>query len=351
LTQIATYGIDGQAGYILAFADGTASVAYTPTFAYATNSGSKSITEVSIAEGAFGAVTGSPLTDKNGPKTSVATENHEYFYTGNSNGSISEYKIEATGALAKIKGSPITGLVNSVALGFSPFYNLLYAEDPSADVEDIYSINPTTGVLALSASGSTDGNSPQAIASDPFGQFYLVVNAASAAVGIGIPGTGFVGTVATGANPAAITLDPSSQFVYVANSGDNTVSAYNLTLASPYLTPIGSAVAAGATPSALVAEPYGKYLYVANTGSNTISAYYIDPFAGILTPISGTFTTQSRPSALSVSNDGAYLYVADEGAGLLEQFTINADGTLTNTGSNYGLGTAPSSLTTVGTYK
>jgi 6-phosphogluconolactonase (cycloisomerase 2 family) len=137
LTQIATYGIDGQAGYILAFADGTASVAYTPTFAYATNSGSKSITEVSIAEGAFGAVTGSPLTDKNGPKTSVATENHEYFYTGNSNGSISEYKIEATGALAKIKGSPITGLVNSVALGFSPFYNLLYAEDPSADVEDI----------------------------------------------------------------------------------------------------------------------------------------------------------------------------------------------------------------------
>jgi Isochorismatase family len=73
------------------------------------------------------------------------------------------------------------------------------------------------------------------------------------------PFTGTVGSVATGLSPVAITIDPTSQFVYVANSGDNTVSAYSLALASPYLTPIGSAVAAGTTPSAVVAEIKKRY--------------------------------------------------------------------------------------------
>jgi 6-phosphogluconolactonase len=116
------------------------------------------------------------------------------------------------------------------------------------------------------------------------------------------------------------------------------------------MTQIGSAVAAGTTPSAIVAEPYGRYLYVANAGDNTISAYSIDPFTGGLTPITGTLSAPGGPVALSVSNDGKYLYVIEKSAGELQQFTINADGTLTNAGGA-GLGTAPTSITTTGTYK
>jgi 6-phosphogluconolactonase (cycloisomerase 2 family) len=349
LAQIGAQGLVGAEALWLSFTTGTAAVKYTPTFAYASDSGVKSISELSIASG--GLTVSGTLADTNGPQSSVATANGEFVYTGNGNGSISEYKVGKTGGLTKVKGSPIKGLTNPMGMAISSFYNILYAEDPTADATFDYTINTKTGVLTASFSGGTDGTGPQAIAVDPFGQFTLVVNTASDEVAIGIPGSGFVNTVATGLNPAAITIDPSSQFVYVANSGDGTVSAYNLSLVSPYMTQIGSAVAAGTTPSAVVAEPYGRYLYVANSGDNTISAYGIDPFAGTLTPL-GPFSTVIGPSALATSNDGKYLYVTGPSAGELQQFSINSDGTLTNAGGT-GLGTATgaTSITTIGTYK
>jgi 6-phosphogluconolactonase len=352
LTQVATYGLDGQSGSSqLSFVAETARAVYTPTFAYVTNSGSKSITELKIASGELTPVTGSPLTDTNGPQASVAAPNGKFFYTGNTNGSISEYDIEATGVLKKITGSPIKGLTNPVGLAISSFYDALYVEDPTAEDTFDYTINTKTGALSLFSSGATDGNGPEAIAVDPFGAFTLVVNNTSDQVAVGIPGTGFVNTVATGSGPVAITIDPSSQFVYVANSGDGTVSGYNLTLASPYMTPIsGSPYGAGTKPSALVAEPYGRYLYVANAGSDSISAYSIDPLTGVLSPISGTFSTSGSPSAMSVSIDGKYLYATDKDVSELDEFSINSDGTLTSAGGA-GLGTAPTSITTIGTYK
>lgn len=350
LTEIGTQGLDGIAGGISAYTTGSA-VKYTPTFGYVTNSGGNSITELSIANGGLSFIAGSPVADTNGPQASTATASGKFFYTGNSNGSISEYSVGKTGALKKIAGSPITGLTNPVGMAISPFYNILYAEDPAAEETFDYTINTKTGVLTLTFSGVTDGNGPDAIAVDPFGAFTLVVNNASDQVAVGIPGSGFVNTVPTGSSPVAITIDPSSQFVYVANSGDGTVSAYNLTVASPYLTPIaGSPYTAGTSPSAVVAEPYGRYLYVANSGSHSISAYALDPLAGALTPISGTFSTSGTPSALSVSNDGKYLYATSKDVGELDQFTINSDGTLTGAGGA-GVGTAPTSVTTIGTYK
>jgi 6-phosphogluconolactonase len=102
----------------------------------------------------------------------------------------------------------------------------------------------------------------------------------------------------------------------------------------------------------VLVEPSGRYLYVANSGDNTILAYGIDPRTGGLTPITGTFSAPGEPVALSVSNDGKLLYVIEKSAGELQQFTINADGTLTNAGGS-GLDTAhaATSIATTGTYK
>jgi 6-phosphogluconolactonase len=127
-------------------------------------------------------------------------------------------------------------------------------------------MNPSTGTLALNCSCSTDGNGAQETAVDPFGKFTLIANTVSNDVSIGVPNVGELATIAAGMSPVAITFDPTYQFVYFANSGDNTVSSYVLSTASPYLTAIGSPIAAGSTPSAVLAEPSGKYLYVANSG-------------------------------------------------------------------------------------
>ena len=198
--------------------------------------------------------------------------------------------------------------------------------------------------------GATDGNGPEAIGVDPFGAFTLVVDNASNEVAVGIPGTGFVGTVGTGASPVAITIDPSSQFVYVANSGDGTVSGYSLSLASPYLTPLaGSPWTVGTNPSALVPDPLGQYLYVANTGSSSISGFTIDPLTGALSPIAITASVTS-PNALAVSNSGSELYVSFKSANTIAAFCINTGGALSPCGSA-SVGTTPTSITTVGTYK
>jgi 6-phosphogluconolactonase (cycloisomerase 2 family) len=358
ITEITSVGLNGVVGGLLAFTTGTAAVKYTPTFAYVTNSSGKSITELNIAAGGLSYLTGSPISDANGPQASIATADNKFLYTGNPNGTISEYKIPSTGILSKIKGSPITGLTNPVALAIRSVdtnscgpYNWLYAVDTAANDIDIYNRNLTTGVLSLASVASTNGNGPSAMAVDPFGAFTLVADTASDDVYIGEPCVGFLSSVAAGAGPVAMTIDPSNQFVYVANSGDGTVSAYNLTLASPHLTPIsGSPFPAGRSPSAVVAEPWGRFLYVANGGGNSISAYSIDPLSGALTAISGTFSTSGSPSALAVSNDGKYLYATDKDIAELDQFTINADGTLTSAGGA-SVGTAPTSVTTIGTYK
>ncbi len=360
LTAVLTEGLVGQAGGgLVSFTTSSAPVKYTPTFAYITNSGNNSITEYNITGGGLTQLKGSPITDTNGPQASVATPDDEFFYTGNTNGSISEYSIGKTGALKKLTGSPITGLTNPVALAARIVdtvscgpYNWVYAADPTANVLDVYNFDPTTGALTPSDTGQgTGGNGPDAIAVDPFGAFTLLVNTGSDDFYIGQPCVGFLSSVGTGTSPVAMLIDPSNQFVYVANSGDGTVSGYALTLASPYLTPLsGSPWTVGTTPSALVTDPWGSYLYVANSGSDTISAFTIDPLSGALTAISGTFPTAGSPSALAVSNNGNLLYVTDKDIGELQQFTINADGTLTSAGGG-GVGTAPTSVTTIGTYK
>lgn len=352
LTQIGSQGLIGASSLFVSFTSGAA-VSYTPDFAYVTNSGSTSITELNIASGGL-TVLGT-VTDSNGPQASASVSG-AFLYTGNSDGSISEYSIGKVGSLTagqlkKLKGSPITGLSNPVAVVYSPFYNWLYAMDSTLSDSFVYTINSKTGILSSLTVGGTGGVQPESAAVDPFGSFALVANTGSNEVEVSIPFVGLISPVSAGASPVAMTIDPSNQFVYVANNGDGTVTGYSLTLASPYLTPLaGSPYTAGTSPSALVAEPYGRYLYVANAGSNSISAYSINPLTGVLTPITGTFSTSGSPSALAVSIDGKILYATDKDVGELDQFTINSDGTLTAAGGA-GVGTDPTSVTTVGTYK
>lgn len=346
LTQIGSQGLVGAQAAWFSYTSGAA-LKFSPTFAYVTNLTSGSITELNIAGGGLSVI--GTVTDTNGPQVSTSTPNHKFLYTGNINGSISEYSIPATGLLKKVAGSPITGLTDPIGLAIGPFYNALYAEDPTADLTFDYTINPKTGSLTNFFTGPTAGTGPDAIALDPFGAFTLVTNNGSNNIGIGIPGTGFVSTIGTGIAPAAISIDPSNQYVYVAND-DGTLWGYSLTLASPYLTPLpGSPWGVGVTPLGIATDLWGRYLYVANAGG-TISAFSIDPLSGALTPIGGGVIPGGNPSSLAVSNDAKYLYVTDKGNGVLNSFTINSDGSLSSLGSVV-VGTLPTSVTAIGTYK
>jgi 6-phosphogluconolactonase (cycloisomerase 2 family) len=347
LTQIGTEGVDGNQGELLAISTGTKAVTYTPKFAYATNQADQTISEYSITAttGALTAVTGSPLTDANGPQLIAAAPSGAFVYTANANNSISEYTVGATGALTLVTGSPIAGFGSVDALVVDPTSSFLFVLDATNSALDSYTINASTG--ALTALGSTPAPNPnsQSMTIDPTGTVVVLTGAQGVFYYKANGGTlAPLKAAGMGTNQAfSAAVDQTSQYVFVADFGSNMIGTYAL--------PFGgllSSVATGTHPRGIVAEPSGKYVYVGNAGDGTISAYSLNLATGALTQIGSAFTSAAGTDSLSVSNDGIHLYAANNGAGSVSIFTINADGTLTSAGTATA-GAATTSITTTGT--
>jgi 6-phosphogluconolactonase (cycloisomerase 2 family) len=345
LTQIATQGIDGNQGEALAIASGSKAVVFTPKFAYVTNSTDKTISEYTINDstGALTAISGSPLSDTNGPVAVAATPSGAFVYTANSNNSISEYTVNATtGALTKISGSPITGFGRVSSLVVDPTSSFLLIFDAVNQVIDSYSINATTGALTKLTSANTVGGFPS-FALDPTGTI-AAVNNGSVVDTYRINNGGLVPLVSGNESGVGVlAYDQSSQYLFIAQANTNVVLTYNL-LTDKQI----SSVATGNSPSAVLAEPSGKYVYVANENDGTVSAYTLNNSTGALTAIGTAIAAGSGTTALSYSNDGKYLYALNGTAGTVSIFTINANGSLTAAGTAT-TGTAPSSIATTGT--
>ncbi len=347
LKQLSTQGVDGNQGEALAIATGTKAVTYTPKFAYVTNEVDKTISEYTINDstGALTAVSGSPISDTNGPQTVVSTPSGAFVYTANSNHSVSEYSVNATtGALKLVSGSPITGFGGVYALAVDPTSSYLLVVDGPNQLIDTYTISPTTGALTFLSSAATPNKLSQALTFDPTGAVvdfissnsvdYYRVNA-GALVGLG--------GVPSSNPPLAVASDLSSQYAFVTDANANTISTY----AMPFINLLSS-VGTGNVPTAIVAEPSGKYVYVANLDDGTVSAYSVANATGALTEIGTAIAAAAGTNSLSVSNDGKYLYAVDGGAGIVSIFKIGSTGSLTASGTAT-TGNGPSSITTTGT--
>jgi 6-phosphogluconolactonase (cycloisomerase 2 family) len=169
--------------------------------------------------------------------------------------------------------------------------------------------------------------------------------------------------VAAGANPAIIVVDPQNHFAYAGNFGANshdppagpsTISLYTVSQADGSLTPMSGAAAtapAGSGPSAIVIDPSAKFLYAANLGDNTINQYTINA-DGTLSSIinggapAGTVNTGQRPAGMAIDPTGRFVYVAGQNDGTISQYTVGVDGGLTPmpTAHVYA-GAGPSSVT------
>jgi len=121
-----------------------------------------------------------------------------------------------------------------------------------------------------------------------------------------------IGTpIATGASPYAIVGTSDKRFVFVTNHGGNGVSAFTFDPITDALTDVpGSPFAAGTDPQAMAL--YGSsYLYVANAGSDNVSGYVIDPNTGALAGLVTT-ATGKNPTSIAVHHYGN-IYVANHG--------------------------------------
>jgi 6-phosphogluconolactonase (cycloisomerase 2 family) len=110
-----------------------------------------------------------------------------------------------------------------------------------------------------------------------------------------------------------VIIAPRGLFIYVTNFLDNTVSAYEITLATG--TPTSSVSATGSStnststePIAIVMDPaLGRFVYTANYLDNSVSGFRADSTSGALTATQATpYPTGQKPTAIVSVPHGNY---------------------------------------------
>ncbi len=137
--------------------------------------------------------------------------------------------------------------------------------------------------------------------------------------------------------PFAFAESPSGQLV-VAEPGPSAVHTYGFSAAGA-LTSLSGSVPDGQKAACWITEARGYY-YVANAGSNDVSAYTVSPNGtpALVGSTGVAATTDAGSIDLAASSNGRNLYVEAGAAGAVDEFHVNADGSLSDLGSVAGLG-------------
>jgi len=262
------------------------------------------------------------------------------------------------------------GAVDPQSIAVDPTGKFAYVMNSGCDggvgsYVSMYTINPTTGVLAsIGPPVSTYGYGAysESVTVDPFGKFAYVTNSGDPwDYGDGADGNVAMYTIdaTTGALtstgtingncpglcfPSSVVVDPSGKFAYVANANANTpggsagsVFMYTINATTGALTSIGT-IATGTDPVSVAVDPAGKFAYVTNSNSNDISMYTIDATTGALTSI-GTIATGTDPVSVAVDPAGKFAYVTNSNSNDVSMYTIDA-----TTGALTPIGTIPAAL-------
>ena len=192
--------------------------------------------------------------------------------------------------------------------------------------------------------GITGTNPPQFLASpgqvgfSPDGSHLIVTTKSTGTIDVfGVLANGRLSLPTSnppaGAVPFAFSFDPTGRLVVV-EAGTNSVSSYDIN-ADNSLTVVSGPVTDSQKAACWIAAAGGNF-YVANVGSATSSAYNVAG-NGTVTLLPTTASTAGGPIDLVASSDGRFLYSENGGAGTIDEFRVNADGSLTSIGQITGL--------------
>jgi len=378
----------------LALAVGSASVIYTPKFAYVANQGSNTIAstisayKINASSGKITGVSGSPFADGGAGTfaTSVTVDPSGRFgYVANAGtNSVSAYTINAsTGALTAISGSPFAAGLNPTSVTVDPSDRFAYVANGSSANVSAFTINSGTGALTpIGGSPFPAGGAntePLSVTVDPTGQFVYVASISLvggtgniAALTID-PFTGALTAVSgspfsTGSEPCtsgcevsyprSVAVDPSGRFAYVANDAKINsgyyMSSFAIDAGTGALTFLSLSVALSANQNPfyfVTTDPLGQFVYAAEADIDGLS---IDSSTGGLTNLTGSpfsLPTGAVPFSVAVDPSGKFVYVADAGTNEVTAFTIAATtGDLTAIAGDFAVaaGNSPVSVVTTG---
>jgi 6-phosphogluconolactonase (cycloisomerase 2 family) len=302
LSWAATYDTDGLGGQLNGSAvdhlasQGSLTYDATNSLLYAVNAGSNTVSVFSV--------NGDQLTlrqvvDSGGtfPVSVAVSNNLVYVLNARDGGTISGFRV------AGAKLHPITGSTRSLGLTIPT---------------DTNEFTHTPGQVAFSPDGSRLIVTTKASANtiDVFG-----------VTPDGRPSGAPVSNTEPGTVPFAVTFDPAGHLL-VAEAGTNALASFALA-PDGTLTQL-DAVGTGQPATCWVAPAQG-YDYASNAGGPSVSGFNAAA-NGNLTDLGNTPTDPGTVDA-SASAGGQYLYVQTGGNGIVDEFSVNADGSLTGIGS------------------
>jgi 6-phosphogluconolactonase (cycloisomerase 2 family) len=300
------------------------------------------------------------VTAGDGPYALAIDPTSKYLYVVNFNTeSLSGYSIGAGGALGalasfptEISSSPtgaIIGTVNSpgsspFSVSIDPAGTFLAIPNQGTNSVALFSLNTATGA-ATSAGNLSTRSGPEYVnlyvgTVSPI----LAPAAVFATNGTNTTGTISAYTVApttgvltataaptTGANGnAAATTDITGAYFFASAASTTTkdILGFGVTQTAAALSPLtGSPVSV--TPSTLgtvISEPSDRFVYMVGTGApGSVLGFTLDPTVPSLTPIAGLLAV-TNIKAIADDSQGSNIYTL--GTNLIEQATINGDGTL-----------------------
>ena len=285
-------------------------------------------------------------------------------------GAINEYLIDAGNRqLVPLSAQPTTDIASApigmvtdprgvhlyVGLGLNPSTEIQYAGT------NVYSINPTTGVLALTGTAGNVLSAGRSIAIDPQGRFFFdgwgtilgTIDSALISPADGTALTGISSVITANQIPAAMLTDNSGKFLYVQEGSASVVYAINQTTGALADPPAALAVLRF-SPGSAAADPLGPYIY--SLQPDGVHAFLINPQSGGLSEIpgspfggvafQGTLAISGTPTQ-AVSGPAASIFPASQNFGSVTvgQSSNSKLVTLTNTG---GQGLSVTSISVAG---
>ncbi len=219
----------------------------------------------------------------------------------------------------------------------------LYAAIPGSNQISVYREDPNSGILTqLTGSPITAGPGVQALAMHPSGKFLYAANSNETDVSLfDIAPAGTLTEVTpratAGIAPTLLAMDAAGTFLYVGNSGSFNISVFSIDAKSGALTPVpqtsGQFAPIGMSPINMQVSPSGGILYVTGPSNGAGLSGVIEAFSlnqGVLTALAPTsfFYTGTNPYGLAIAPGGGFLYTANNIDDSISEFTVNADGSL-----------------------
>ena len=327
--------------------------------------------------------------------TNSADRNEIIAYERNSDGSLQEGRVFATGGRGS--GGITDPLASQGSLILSEDHKFLFAVNGGSGEVSVFRVRGAH--LTLIDKVPSGGSGPNSVAQHQTLVYVLNAGGGSNVTGFRLERDGKLKripdstTFLTTSNPGAgsIAFSPDGQFLLVTEKTTNNLDAFHVqidgTLGPLVVTPSvgpgafallfapngealvsetgpGGGGAVGAISSYSVASngqltaistsvptlgaatcwqevtPDGRFVYTSNSGSSTISGFGIAG-NGSLTALSGTVVGTLPTGAvnldIAISSDGKFLYTLNSGTGNINIFGINKDGSLNNLGDVGGL--------------